>query len=344
MLATVTNSLQSLLMEEGRVCLPGIGTLLVVEQPAMVSLIEGKAAAPCARVAFNANLVVDDGRLRREIGTADAEAFVRQTRESLDAGRTVILDGIGKLYPHQGGEIRFSPGVTNFDKNTFGLPEIDVRPIVRKERTSPAAVSPPAKSPAPPPAAEPVATTAAASVPGTATAVPWDQRHGGILWYAAGLIGLLVVLYLLFLLGGAIGNLSADADRADRRQRDTPSETAAGTERRDPVDANDVRPAPAPRLDDDPAPPVTDPAPARNRAIIAIGLYGRQRNVDKQVRRLSEAGYTPYTDREGRNTRLGVEVLFRDEAELQQILREVRARYTREAFVMRVNGEERRPD
>ena len=339
MLATVTNSLHSLLMEEGRVCLPGIGTLLVVEQPAMVSLIEGKAAAPCARVAFNANLVVDDGRLRREIGATEAETFVRQTRESLDAGRTVILDGIGKLYPHQGGEVRFSPGVTNFDKHSFGLPEIDVRPIVRKERAAATTVSPPKAVPVP--ATEQTAATPPVASPATAP-LPWDQRNGGLLWYGAGLIGLLVVLYLLFLLGGAIGGMTAGNDAEARPQREGRNETPAATERPEAVDANDVRPAPAPRLDD-PAPTTTDAAPARNRAIIAIGLYGRQRNVDKQVRRLSEAGYTPYTDREGRNTRLGVEVVFGDEAELQQILREIRARYTREAFVMRVNGEERRP-
>ena len=341
MLATVTNSLQSLLMEEGRVCLPGIGTLLVVEQPAMVSLIEGKAAAPCARVAFNANLVVDDGRLRREIGAADAEAFVRQTRESLDAGRTVILDGIGKLYPHQAGEIRFSPGVTNFDKQTFGLPEIDVRPIVRKERPAAAKATTPAPAapPVPPAEAEPALPPAT----GPAALATWDQRYGGLLWYAAGLIGLLVILYLMFLLGGAIGGMTAGEAGQERESRETPTQTREPAERPDAVDANDVRPAPAPRLDD-PVTTTAEPTPVRNRAIIAIGLYGRQRNVDKQVRRLSEAGYTPYTDREGRNTRLGVEVVFGDEAELQQILREVRARYTREAFVMRVNGEERRPD
>ena len=321
-------------MEEGRVCLPGIGTLLVVEQPAMVSLMEGKAAAPCARVAFNGNLVVDDGRLRREVGADEAAGFVRQTRESLDAGRTVLLDGIGKLYQHQTGEVRFSPGAGNFSKETFGLPDINVKPIVRKEK--PAAATTEANSP-PAPSQEVVPAKPA-----------WHQGYDGTAWYVAALLGLLLVLYLLFRLGGAIGEaFSNDDPDPVRNERAEPPRRESSAEQPPVIDANEVRPDAAPRLDDSDAPEVSEPNTAavrENTAIIAIGLYARQRNVDKQVRRLSAAGYTPYTDNEGRNTRLGVEVRYRDESELRQVLREVRARYTADAFVMRVNGEERRPD
>ena len=329
--SAVTTSLRSLLMEEGRVCLPGIGTLLVVEQPAMVSLMEGKAAAPCARVAFNANLVVDDGRLRREVGAEEAAGFVRQTRESLDAGRTVLLDGIGKLYLQQSGEVRFSPGAGNFSKETFGLPDINVKPIVRKEK--PAAPEAPAN---PAPTQEVVAAKPA-----------WHQRYDGAAWYVAALLGLLLVLYLLFRLGGAIGEAFSGDDSVTREERSEMPRREPNREEPAVVDANTVRPEAPPRLNDENSSPArtSDAAAApENTAIIAIGLYARQRNVDKQVRRLSAAGYTPYTDTEGRNTRLGVEVSYRDESELRQVLREVRARYTAEAFVMRVNGEERRPD
>ncbi|MGB3799932.1 MAG: hypothetical protein WA952_08950 [Lewinella sp.] len=331
--SAVTTSLRSLLMEEGRVCLPGIGTLLVVEQPAMVSLMEGKAAAPCARVAFNVNLVVDDGRLRREIGPDDAEAFVRQTRDSLDAGRTVLLDGIGKLYKHQSGEVRFSAGPGNFSKASFGLPAIDVKPIVRKEKTN-------APTQAPDPARRQEVVPAPSG---------WQHRYGGGLWYAGGLAGLLFLLYLVFLLGGAISDqFVSDDEAAPARERVTPP----ATDRKRPaaIDANRVQPETPPILGERQEPltssdatQATTATTGSNTAIIAIGLYARQRNVDKQVRRLTEAGYTPFTESIGRNTRLGIEVNYRDEGRLRQVLREIRARYTEDAFVMRVNGEERRP-
>ncbi|WP_157975910.1 SPOR domain-containing protein [Lewinella sp. IMCC34191] len=332
--SAVTTSLRSLLMEEGRVCLPGIGTLLVVEKPAMVSLMEGKAAAPCARVAFNANLVVDDGRLRREIGPDDADAFVRQTRDSLDAGRTVLLDGIGKLYKHESGDVRFNAGAGNFSKASFGLPTIDVKPIVRKEKN---------KTPAPIPDAAPrqEVVPAAQGI--------WQHRYGGVLWYAAGLVGLLLVLYLLFRLGGALGEQFSGGEDSPPPVRERGVTPAGGEEQSPTIDANQVQPEAPPTLggnDGQSSSPSdnTATAAAENTAIIAIGLYARQRNVDKQVRRLSEAGYTPFTETVGRNTRLGIEVSYRDEGRLRQVLREIRARYTKDAFVMRVNGEDRRPE
>ena len=132
---------------------------------------------------------------------------------------------------------------------------------------------------------------------------------------------------------------------------------------------NRVQPEPAPRLNEAPAPApelpeedyytspaeeAEDPnttiitpeevAPVNNQAIIAIGLYGRQRNVDKQVRRLSEDGYTPYTREEGRLTRVGIQFPYAGEENMQQLLRDIQRKYAEEAFVMMVNGEERGPE
>ncbi len=294
----------------------------------MVSLMEGKAAAPCARVAFNGNLVVDDGRLRREVGQDEAEAFVRHAGESLDAGRTVLLEGIGKLYKHQDGEVRFSAGPDNFSKETFGLPEINLKPIVRKEK--------PLQEPAP-------VASPTSQAPVLAGPISWQNKYGGALWYAAGLAGLLLILYLLFKLGGAIGQEFASGEE-ENLPRERVNEPAKAEREVTTFDANDIRPDAPPSLNDPTESASVAPQREWNTAIIAIGLFARQRNVDKQVRRLTEAGYTPYTDSEGRNTRLGIEVRYQDEGKLLQILRDVRARYTEDAFVMRVNGEERRPN
>ncbi|NJB85383.1 cell division septation protein DedD [Lewinella marina] len=335
--APVTTALRSILMEEGRVCLPGIGTLLVVQQPALVSLIEGRASAPAARVSFNANLVVDDGRLARQVSNPDeVEQFLRQTRQSLDAGRTVLLEGVGKLFRHPDGEIRFTPGGDNFSKESFGLPTLEVRPIVRKEKTP---EEPPRRRPKP-----------VRQLQGS----EFGRRYGSAAWYAAVLVGILTVIFLLFRLAGTISEEFGKQDPAsvprERLNVAPPTPRPAAPT----IDANEVQPAPPPRINESPgtdpemdevtapAPPAAA-APTQNVAIIAIGLFGRQRNVDKQTRRLSEAGYTPYTDQEGRNTRVGVRVTYDEVEELNRVLREIRARYTEDAFVMRVNGEDRRP-
>lgn len=327
-------------MEEGRVCLPGIGTLLVVQQPALVSLIEGRATAPAARVSFNANLVVDDGRLVRQIGEPElVQQFLQQTRQSLDAGRTVLLEGVGRLFRHPDGEVRFTPGGDNFSKESFGLPNLDIRPIVRQEK--------PVEEPTPRRRPKPVRQIQDSE---------FGRRYGNVAWYAAALAGILTVLFLLFRLAGTVsdvfGSNTTTAVPRDRLNVPPRPRTAPAT-----IDANEVQPEPPPRMNEAPeaveetntrdessapVPPAEEAAPT-NVAIIAIGLFGRQRNVDKQTRRLSEAGYTPYTDQEGRNTRVGVRVTYQEEAELNRVLREIRARYTEDAFVMRVNGEDRRP-
>ncbi len=128
----------------------------------------------------------------------------------------------------------------------------------------------------------------------------------------------------MFRLAGTIGILLED--EAEPLTRNTAAE--------------DVAPAPAPRLP--PSAAAAIPV-AKNEAVIIIGLYGRERNVRKQVGRLEAAGYVPYTSREGRNTRVGLRLRYGNEAELQRVLNEVQARYTPEAFVSRVNGAERRP-
>ena len=339
----VTTALRSILMEDGRVCLPGIGTLVAVEQPAVLSLIEGKAMPPSARISFNANLVLDDGRLSRELHHHEEEAarFLQQTRDTLAAGHPVVLDGIGKLYKHHDGEIRFTAGAGNFSKESFGLPAISVQPILRKEKL-PASTAP---------------AKASKTRPGRSARPRSGPRLSDLqrrrLWYAAGLAGILVAIFLLFRIAGSIGTLFG-GDAGARDKAEIPRERLNVSPRETPapapptvVDAETVQPGPAPRLNESPAtenPSTPGPgADTENVAIIAIGLFSRQRNVDKQTGRLTEAGYEPYTDREGRNTRVGVTIRYKEIAELRTALTAIRERYTEDAFVMRVNGEEQAP-
>ncbi|MBB4077935.1 hypothetical protein GGR28_000536 [Lewinella aquimaris] len=334
----VLTALRSILIEEGRVCLPGIGTLLVVGQPALVSLIEGKAKPPSARVDFNANLVVDDGRLEREVPhLPDLKAFLESTRHKLEAGGTVVLEGIGRLYRLSDGEIRFSPMAENFSKDSFGLPAVALKPILRKEKR---------------PANERKRRTPRLPRRSKTAGTELSDRTRRIIWYTTGLVGLVLAIFLLFRIAGLFGTLVGGSDA--QVSRDIPAErlnvSPGPTIPAVPpptVDANQIRPQAPPKHNESPTKiaPATPPpaAPVMNEAIIAIGLYGRQRNVDKQTGRLREAGYTPYTDKEGRNTRVGVRITYREDAELNRALADIRSRYTEDAFVMRVNGEERRP-
>ena len=55
------------------------------------------------------------------------------------------------------------------------------------------------------------------------------------------------------------------------------------------------------------------------------------------------AGYVPYTEREGRNTRVGVQLRYATDAELRRALFDLRERYTPDAFIAQINGARQRP-
>ena len=330
--APLATALKRVLMEEGRACLPGIGTLIVTEQPALVSLMEGKAVPPSARVSFNSNLVVDDGRLSRELAPYGSVDLLEPLRKGLSEGQTVTLEGIGKFYRPSGGEIRFAPVGDNFSKRSFGLPAVSVKQIVRKEK------QPNATSPRPIGLDRQRPDFVAIRTDGDHSEAE-EKKQRTSRYVAAGLgIGLLLLI-LFFIFGLDDHDEPAIATAPSRERVNVPPPPT--------FEADRVRPGPAPRLNEQPvAPPPENLAPAPaplNTAVIGIGVFGQQRNVDKQTRRLIEAGYQPYTDRQGEYTRVGLRVTYDDPAELRRVLSEVRQRYTEDAFVMRVNGREQRP-
>lgn len=144
MSSLITETIREILMEEQQVCIPEIGTLRLSPQAAVVSPIEGRVTPPSDRATFNSNLVLDDGRILRSLRDipvlTDSEAemllkdFLKNIKENLDAGRSVQLEGIGRLFKHFDGEIRFTAGGENFSKDSFGLPGVDLRPIARTEK------------------------------------------------------------------------------------------------------------------------------------------------------------------------------------------------------------------
>ena len=247
--STIEAALRTLLMEEGRACLPGIGTLVVEAQPALVSLMEGRASPPSKYVSFNANLITDDGRLRQEAG-ADHDALTRYLQlidTTLHQDKPFTLPGIGKLYRQDKDGIRFTPGANNLSKGSYGLPAVAVQPIIRKERlgtTAPSTATSVRRS---------RRTTAGAS---TASGSMAGRRPTPWPWYLAGVVGVLLAIFLVFRLAGTIGILLEDEpDPLTQRARPdvvTPpaAESPPARSTVPPTAAGDLSPGPPPRLGD----------------------------------------------------------------------------------------------
>ncbi len=360
MTTQITTALTAILMEEGQVCLPGIGTLRRASQGALVSPIEGRALPPSDRVSFNANLVLDDGRLlrylvaeegmEREAAVAEIDRFGTAAREALDSGRSVVLEGIGRLFKHHDGRISFSGSGENFSKPNFGLPSVDIKPIVRSEKRKIDVLS------------DPMLPGTAGSAPAVDPVIGKVPRKKGAgllyndqlreyLWYAAGIIGIFVAIFGIYQIGQLIGGTVSGREAATAPRREVPRDrlnVPPPPPRADApaVDAATVQPEPAPRLNEAPTTttPTTVPSPdatvTQGEALIAIGLFGKSTYVEKNSRRLEDAGYEAYTRPEGPLTRLAARVRFNSPAELNGILRALQDRFTPDAYVMVLNGEE----
>ena len=371
----VLHALRAVLTEERTASLPGIGTFRLSPQPALISPIEGRALPPVDRVAFNANLTLDDGRLLRHLTAEDglprpaAEAllaeFLQQVAENLDSGRSVTLQGIGRLYKHHDGRITLSPTADNFSKENFGLPAVAIKQIVRTERQKIDALSDPVLG-----GLRAETTTAAAAGARAAkgrrrrpgSGLLYNDRLRSLLWYVAIGLASLIGLFLVYRIGQTMAASLTENPRDPIVRRDGPPRERLNVPPpprlpRETVPAQEVRPDQPPRLNTAPgggsttdgnstgtAPAAPPPAaPRENVALIAIGLYGRQANVRKNTQRLEAAGYRAVSRPEGRYYRIAARVTYTEPGELDRALADLRRRFTVDAFVIEVNGERRDP-
>lgn len=378
---TINETIRHLLMEEEQVCLPGLGTLRLLPQPALISPLEGKAAPPSEQVSFNANLVLDDGRILRALeereGLSHDEAlhklgeFLRNMQENLDAGRSFTVDGLGRFFKHFDGQISFTSGGDNYSKESFGLPAIELRPIVRTEKQRRAAADPMLAT----------STTAPASAP-VKSRLGWAKRLGTkpeaaegeegllynpelrkLLWWIVAGLGMALALFIILKLGQLVFSNFTNADPIVQTETNRPRvpndriNVAPGPK---PVDADRVVPEEPPRLSDpdtqnqpyeQPAdPPVRDrtgtaeinvpppadvtvPADGEKTAFIATGMYGSQRNVEKNIDRIRAAGFDTFARPEGRLTRIGARLEYSSPGELDAALERLQRIYP-DAFVM----------
>lgn len=301
MSSLITDTIREILMEEQQVCLPGIGTLRLSPQAAVASPIEGKVIPPSNRATFNSNLVLDDGRVLRSLKAipilSETEAkmllreYLKKVTENLDAGRSVTLEGIGRLFKHFDGEIRFTAGGENFSKDSFGLPDVELKPIVRAERQRRTAADPMLAGTA-------TATATAGTTPPAEPAPPAPLRQTGshktrwqqivyhpdlkqILWYVAVILAAVAILFLGYLL---FQTLAANYDEQPLARRQAAPVVIDRPAPRDPlpaVDADRVVPDAPPRLRDERAQPEEVNTTSPNSGAATSSTTGKSTRTDE---------------------------------------------------------------
>lgn len=342
-----------LLYRHDRLNIPGLGSFELSHAPALVDQVQGQVSAPAKAVRFNENLVLDDGvlvdYLQRQndwtLMTAQnwLSTRVERIKKSLSQKEIVELPGVGRFFRNFEHQLQFVAESENFNIETFGLQAVKGELIQRsREEKIPAAK--PKTNYAPNPA--PVKPSSSAGPKG-------NQIVGGIAkWFQDNLIWLLglslvvmvVASYLLFFRPGPeVPDPIADVPQervnaSPSKSTPMPEEDTAKEENTTPNDLSKTT-SPAEENDTDLDTEAPTVAQDEHTAVIAVGLFGNPDNVQKLMQRLSEDGYAPISRKEGKNTRIGVSVRFANEAELQQLLREIRRDYAKNAFLLSRDGE-----
>lgn len=342
----LNRELAALFYEHESVHLPGIGGFVLRDTPAEVDPVQGKVEAPSRQLVFDPNLVIDDGllltRLREEHQLSQAAAerqikeFVAQIKSTLEQGELFTFAGIGRLYRNYNGELQFLADGRNFSADTFGLAPVELQTVTHSARPVP-------KPSAATPRAGGYAPRYASRATGPDTAAVW------LAWLRKHLIYVIGATAFIFIIGMWLLSRNSPAEpslettnRVPRERLNVPPSSTQPDAAADDPGEQIQEDRPTNPLD---APATERPDAAANRyAVIAVGLFGNEDNVQKMIRRIERVGMDPFTVREGQLTRVGVQVRYQDEQALTAALRRVQARIEDGAFILEKEGQRFEPE
>ncbi|MCB0640371.1 MAG: SPOR domain-containing protein, partial [Phaeodactylibacter sp.] len=338
----IASCISDLLYEYESVIIPGFGAFVSSNKPAVIDHVQGKLSPPSKKLSFNKNILVNDGillhhvqekyGLNQEEAQGAIDAFTEQIRTQLDNREMVDFPKVGRLYKDFENSYKFLQASTNFNTASYGLPEIQFFPVIkREERTS---VSPK-------PAIDiPKAATAKAA-PRKQKPDKKAQNMGAWLqtsmpWVI--LLSIVIIALSIYFIQKDFGLTTLDPN--DRtipvnRINTRPAADEVEDPEEDEIDyAEDAVPTPSVT----PAQPETAPEeemdteeptlpPNTKEAIVIIGAFGDEKNAEKLIQDIYKAGYDAYSDKNKGNTRVGVQFAYTSDKQFNERLADVRKRF-----------------
>lgn len=330
----ISASIAELLYEHQSVSLPGLGSFVSNYKQATVDQVEGKIHPPSKQLNFNRNLLMDDGllvqHLRKKYNVSyptamlAVEEFVQDAKTAIEKREIFTIPGVGRLYKDYEHNFQFLPDDVNFNTDSYGLPTVSFYPVLRNQRETPVkeTTGTPAqakKQPAP----------AAASSNGKGFGA-WLQRNL-VLVSSVMLVAVALVVYFQFFNPGNTESEQVPGERYNvSPSRMTSEEQMESPAARD-ADTNDPE-------QDDGDDGITEGAtmqPEQQYAMIGIGLFSQKENVDRLVQQIFETGYEPYTEKKGNLTRVGIQIAYKSEQDIQKALKDIQNKFDKKAQVMK---------
>jgi hypothetical protein len=140
---SVETHLKELLYKHSRVVLADFGTLMAHNCAAQQNALKNTMTPPRKKVTFRPSDEADDGLLMRRVQAHHTEPeqageelkeIISGWKNALQNENSVQIEGVGTIFQSRDGNFQFaSERSNNFLPSSFGLPEIELRPIQREE-------------------------------------------------------------------------------------------------------------------------------------------------------------------------------------------------------------------
>lgn len=317
----IAQVIADLLYEYDAVAIPKFGGLTSAYRSAAIDQVAGKLQPPTKELSFNENIVVNDGlligQLQKQFDLTQLAAeqeiaqFVTELKNRINRGEKVSFPNVGKFYVGNNQSIGFTPDVTNFNADAYGLPDVKFYPITKGGVK---------------PAFDKVATTAP---PPTAAPVVKEETN----WWSwlipiLGILALALVLYsnwdYLFSPGMQTDPNNPEAvihineKPSNREGEKDVSEADMIIEGQDGENEKDL-----------------EIHSGQREAIVVIGLYSQSQNARKAVERIYKMGYEAVTDEKDGAFRVAARFGYADEDELKRNHARLKRTFDKNAWIMK---------
>jgi len=341
--------IKELLYKHNNLVIPGFGNFVLSYASTTIDHVQGILNPPSKKIAFDTNLLTNDGKLieylkeKHQLGSEDATAiintFVSKLKMQLGKREMVNIPEVGRLYKDFEDNIQFIPDVTNFSKESFGLPTINFYPIIRdnttkaKKATASATVSStnaPIKAPQ---SDNNIAKTAtktikqAEPVKKTITKPAKKGFWDTYFWIPGALLVLLLAGIFTYVVYPKLKGTDAVVDnRVNQKPSKIEQDDATEDPNEDLIDMEMEQEAEeAEEYIDTESITVN---PNQRECIVSIGVFGQKANATNMIQQVYDKGYDAYRDnyiKNGRElTKVGVQFAYETQEEYQRKVNKIK--------------------
>jgi len=370
MISELSTYISDLLYSHDAVIVPNFGGFVRTYKSSAIDHVQGLIYAPSKQINFNENLVVNDGILinyvRKKLNLPAKEArqmverFVSEIQVAVEKREIVVFPDVGRLYMDYEQNIQFLPDTSNFSTESYGLPTLQYYPILRNREAIGDEAPEPTTS----------ITISDKNYQNEQRKRKWSALlrpavpyliAGAVFFTAFGLykgmdrannlnIDMPPTLPVNFN-KKPTAEIIVDVPKRDEDELDYESDYDSGKEEMNSNESKSHGENKSSSIDRShnkeldleketknnyTAPIDTEGAtlgPSQKEGVIIVHAFGNKDNVRKMISKLIELGYSPYTDKTKKLTRVGIQFIYEDKNEIQSLLKDIRTSVSKRAYI-----------